>query len=87
MRRLTLASLVVALSAMTACTPEPFDSAAPSSALQRQGGGVRPSVDGDGDGYDASVDCDDADASIRPNATEIAGDGVDQNWTARSCAS
>ena len=41
--------------------------------------------DGDGDGYDATVDCDDADATVHPGALEICGDGVDQNCAA-DCA-
>jgi hypothetical protein len=36
-------------------------------------------LDQDGDGYDPSTDCDDSDSSINPGATEIPGDGVDQN--------
>ncbi len=35
--------------------------------------------DDDGDGYPASDDCDDGDASIHPGATELPGDGVDQD--------
>ncbi|MFZ1986947.1 MAG: DNRLRE domain-containing protein [Desulfatitalea sp.] len=37
-------------------------------------------ADSDRDGYSVSQgDCNDANASIRPNATEICGDGIDQN--------
>ena len=35
--------------------------------------------DEDGDGYDADVDCDDANPDVHPDATETAGDGVDSN--------
>ncbi len=44
----------------------------------------------DGDGYDDTTDCNDADASVFPGAVEICGDGVDQNcvedcaWTGTS---
>jgi len=37
-----------------------------------------PDVDADGDGYLASEDCDDRDASVHPGATEVC-DGVDNN--------
>lgn len=36
-------------------------------------------VDADGDGHNTSVDCDDADLSRFPGASEICGDGVDQD--------
>jgi len=36
-------------------------------------------VDADGDGYTAGLDCNDADASIYPGATETKHDGIDQD--------
>ena len=35
--------------------------------------------DEDGDGYEASVDCDDSDEAVHPDAEETPGDGVDSN--------
>lgn len=35
--------------------------------------------DGDGDGYDAGVDCNDANPAINPGANEVCGDGIDDN--------
>ena len=36
-------------------------------------------TDNDEDGFDDTVDCDDNDASVYPGATEINGDGIDQD--------
>ena len=42
-------------------------------------GDVPVPVDADGDGFVAGFDCDDANRAINPGATDIVGDGVDQN--------
>ncbi len=36
-------------------------------------------TDADGDGYPSTIDCNDHNASIHPGATEICGDGIDQD--------
>jgi serine protease len=36
-------------------------------------------TDADGDGYDDTVDCDDTDSTVNPGATEVCGDGVDND--------
>jgi hypothetical protein len=40
-------------------------------------------VDGDGDGFNSRVDCNDANAAIRPGAPEIFGNGVDEDCNGR----
>ena len=42
-------------------------------------GDVPVPVDADGDGFVAGFDCNDNDAAIRPNATDIVDDGIDQD--------
>lgn len=36
-------------------------------------------ADGDGDGHEAPADCDDSDAAVHPDASDVTKDGVDQN--------
>ncbi|TAL15933.1 tandem-95 repeat protein [bacterium] len=42
---------------------------------------VHPFVDNDGDNWSAFHDCNETDPGINPKATDIAGDGIDQNCT------
>ncbi len=48
------------------------------AALDGGGGGGDP-VDADGDGWDDTVDCDDGDPAVNPGATEVCGDGIDND--------
>jgi succinate dehydrogenase flavin-adding protein (antitoxin of CptAB toxin-antitoxin module) len=50
------------------------------------GGGGGGAVDADGDGFDATVDCNDANALLNPAATEVCGDGLDQDCTGADLA-
>ncbi|MBO87277.1 MAG: hypothetical protein CL927_18165 [Deltaproteobacteria bacterium] len=36
-------------------------------------------LDADGDGYEAPLDCDDADPEVNPGASEVCGDGIDND--------
>lgn len=58
-------------------TSEPDDSGEP--------GGTGP-VDADGDGYTTEEDCDDTDAAVHPGATEVPGDGIDNDCDPSTCA-
>jgi MYXO-CTERM domain-containing protein len=41
--------------------------------------------DNDGDGYPASIDCDDNNPDIKPGADEVCDDGIDQDCSPNSC--
>jgi arylsulfatase A-like enzyme len=67
----------------TSATPEMRRAVTQERTLVAQtASALRPLADRDGDGYAAGwggIDCDDADPAIYPGATEIPGDGIDQN--------
>lgn len=61
---------------LAACsTPAPTDSGEADTAP----------VDLDGDGADATVDCDDEDATVFPGAVEVAHDGIDNDCDPGTC--
>lgn len=55
------------------------DSGGPVDAFIQVRVTVIPETDADGDGFAASIDCNDASAGVFPGAVEVCGDGVDQN--------
>jgi hypothetical protein len=74
--------LVCASVLLAACNKDSDDSSAAddSSGVDDSSGSDDSSagVDADNDGYDSAADCDDADASVNPGATEVC-DGIDNN--------
>ncbi len=66
------------LLALVACLPSWPDF--PSSDAEADSVAVLDDVDDDGDGFsEAEGDCDDSNAAINPAATDVVGDGGDQN--------
>jgi len=51
----------------------------PGSYLPKDTGPETGATDIDMDGYDADVDCDDADAAVNPGATEVCDDTLDND--------
>lgn len=59
--------------------PEIADPDGSVSDIGAFGGPDAPTADADGDGYQAWIDCDDSDAAVSPDGTEIWYDGVNQD--------
>ncbi len=59
--------------------PSILDGDGSVSDIGAYGGPDNDIEDADGDGFANVVDCDDADASINPGATEVVDDGIDQD--------
>mgnify|MGYP001563545011 CR=1 FL=1 len=55
---------------LAACAEGTSESALDESGLPGLGWTATPKADGDGDGYDSTVDCDDTDATVNPGASE-----------------
>lgn len=75
----------VAIALFTGCTTALDPRPDPEPIMTNEGW----YVDDDGDGFDAyQDDCNDADASVHPGATEVCGDGVDNDCdgTVDNCA-
>jgi Putative metal-binding motif/FG-GAP repeat len=75
-------ALLLALSACRASAPptdQPGDTSTGDTQSDDSGGGTTGPTDADGDGYDDTVDCDDGDASVHPDAEEICGNKVDED--------
>lgn len=60
--------------------------AACPNAEDSQSPGDSGAPDADGDGFDVTTDCDDADPAVFPGATEVARDGVDNDCDGATCS-
>ena len=60
-------------------TNDPDDTADPVDSGDTGGGSGSSVLDVDGDGYEAGEDCDDNDPAVNPAATEVCGDGIDND--------
>jgi hypothetical protein len=67
--------LLVFLAAIGGCAPSFGDKPATAGPDKEIVG----APDADGDGFNAGLDCDDADAAINPGASEMCGDGIDND--------
>ncbi|MES2640266.1 MAG: FG-GAP repeat protein [Myxococcota bacterium] len=77
--RFPVALLAVLLPLATGCQAEPSKDTGTDPGTDRGTDDSASGGDVDGDGYVAPADCDDADATIHPDATDLCGDGVDSD--------